>query len=52
MVRGLSGCPAWADTMASQVRLEQSTASRVGLDHAVGLVLGPEMPLEGAGQVG
>jgi hypothetical protein len=25
---------------------------QVGLDRAVGLVLGPEMPLEGAGQVG
>jgi hypothetical protein len=39
------------DTAASQVCLEQPDGLQVGLDRAVGLVLGPEMPLEGAGQV-
>jgi hypothetical protein len=40
------------DAMASQTCLEQADGLQVGLDRAVRLVLGPEMPLEGAGQVG
>jgi hypothetical protein len=37
---------------AGEERLQEPDGLQVGLDRAIGLVLGPEMPLEGAGQVG
>ena len=55
-IKGVSWCSApvglgQVDALASQVYLEQSDRLQVGLDRTVRLVLGPKMPLEGAGQV-
>jgi hypothetical protein len=40
------------DASAGEERLQEPDGLQVSLDRAIGLVLGPEMPLEGAGQVG
>ena len=40
------------DVPAGEEGLQEPDGLQVGLDRAIGLVLGPEMPLEGAGQVG
>ena len=41
-----------SESAGAEEPLQQPDGLQVGLDRAVGLVLGPEMPLEGAGQVG
>ena len=55
-LRGASDvCPVGVgqpDAPAGEERLQEPDGLQVGLDRAVRLVLGPEMPLEGAGQVG
>jgi hypothetical protein len=40
------------DTPAGAEGLQEPDGLQVSLDRTIGLVLGPEMPLEGAGQVG
>ena len=41
-----------ANTPAGEEGLQEPDGLQVSLDRTVRLVLGPEMPLEGAGQVG